>query len=85
MFSVKAKTFFVYKKNTTLIKEGLHAFCCPHHVSTAMKKIVKLLVKTSKNIYGKKKKHVRWIMVMITSFLHLSHHDYHHPMKKNHS
>jgi hypothetical protein len=40
-----------------------------------MKKFVrKLLVKILKNLHGKKKKHVYWVMVVIKAFLNLSHH-----------
>jgi hypothetical protein len=50
-----------------------------------MKKIVRrLLVKILKNLYGKRKKHVYWVMVSIKAFLHLSHHYNKHPMRKNH-
>jgi hypothetical protein len=37
-----------------------------------MKKVVELLVMTPENVYGKKKKHVQWVMVVIKAFLHLS-------------
>jgi hypothetical protein len=50
-----------------------------------MKKVVKLLVKTPKNLYGKKKKHVQWVMVVIKAFLHLSHHSNSHPTRKSRS
>ncbi len=33
-------------------------FCYPCHVNTLMKKVVKLLVKTPKNFYDKRKKYV---------------------------
>jgi hypothetical protein len=47
-----------------------------------MKKVVELLVKTPKNLYGKKKKHVQWVMVVIKAFLHLSHHCNNHPQER---
>jgi len=47
--------FFIYKMNSTTIKK-IGAFCYPHHVSTSMKKIVSLLVKTPENLYGKREK-----------------------------
>jgi hypothetical protein len=50
----------------------------------SMKKVVELLVKTPKNIYGKRKKHVCWIIVVINSFLHLTYYYHHHPMRKSH-
>jgi hypothetical protein len=44
------------------------AFCCPHHVSTSINVFVKLLMKTIKNLYDKRKKHVCWIMIVIILF-----------------
>jgi hypothetical protein len=49
-----------------------------------MNKIVGLLVKTPKNLYGKRKKHVRWVTVPIKAFLHLSRDCSKHPMRKIH-
>jgi hypothetical protein len=49
-----------------------------------MKKVVRLLVKILKNLYGKRKKHVYWVTIVIKAFLHLSHHSNKHPMKKSH-
>jgi hypothetical protein len=38
-----------------------------------MKKVVeRLLVKILKNFYGKRKKHVYWVMVAIKAFIHLN-------------
>jgi hypothetical protein len=77
-------TFFVYKMNTKLIKKkAFNALCCPLHVSTLMQKIVDLLVKTSKNLYGKRKKHICWVTVIIKSFLHLNKHWHSHPIGKS--
>jgi hypothetical protein len=50
-------TLFVCKRNTTP-RRAFEAFCYPHHVSTSMKKIVDLLVKTPKNLYDKREKHI---------------------------
>ncbi len=44
-------------------------FCCPCHVHTSMKKVVDLLVKTPKNLYGKRDKPIRWVIITIKSFL----------------
>jgi hypothetical protein len=58
VFFVKPWTLFDYKMNATSIKEGFQCLCNnPHHVNILMKK-VRLLVKISKNIYGKRKKHI---------------------------
>jgi len=57
-FFVKPPTFSIYKMNTTPIKEALGAICYPCHVNTSIKKVVGLLVKTPKNLYGKRKKYV---------------------------
>jgi hypothetical protein len=56
MFSIKPLTFFVYKMNITPIEESLRCLLLyPRLVSTSMKKVVGLLVKTPKNLYGKEK------------------------------
>ncbi len=60
-----------------------YAFCYSHHVFTSMKKVVKRLVKTPKNLYVKRKKHIHWIMIMIKSFLPLNQHCHSHPKRKS--
>ncbi len=41
-------------------------------------------MKTPKNLYGKKKKHICWVMAAIKFFFHLNSHYHSHPTKKNH-
>jgi hypothetical protein len=55
---VKQPTFSIYKMNITPIKEAPGAFCCPCHVNILINKVVRLLVKTPKNLYDKRKKYV---------------------------
>lgn len=75
--SIRLQTLFVYKRRL------FGTLCCPHHVNTSMKKVVNLLLKTPKNLYGKRKKHVHWVIVMMKSLLHLSCHCHNHPTKKS--
>ncbi len=39
-------------------------------------------MKASKNFYGKKEKDIRWVIITIKSFFHLSHQRWGHPTKK---
>jgi hypothetical protein len=48
-----------------------------------MKKVVSLLMKILKNLYGKKEKHIYWVTVTIKSFLNLSRQKHNFPMRKN--
>jgi hypothetical protein len=48
-----------------------------------MNKIIGLLVKASKNLYGKKEKHIRWVIITIKSLFHLTHQRCSHLTKKN--
>jgi hypothetical protein len=61
-------------------------FLAPISVSPpkSMKKVVDLLVKTPENLYGKRKKHVHWVTVVIKSFLHLNRYYHRHPMRNSH-
>jgi hypothetical protein len=56
----KTTNIFYLKKKCKTNKGRLSfgAPCYPCHVSILMKKIIGLLVKTPKNLYGKRKKHV---------------------------
>jgi len=48
---------------------GMTTLCCPCHVNTLMKKVLDFIVKTPKNLYGKKEKHIRCVIITIKSFL----------------
>jgi hypothetical protein len=45
-----------------------------------MEKIVHLLMQATKNLYGKGKKHISQVLIMIKSFFCLSCHYFNHPM-----
>lgn len=59
-----------------------NAFCLSRQVSTSMNKVIGLLVKASKNLYDKKEKHIRWVIIIIKSFFHLNHQRCGHPHQK---
>jgi hypothetical protein len=61
--------------------KGLFAFCCPHHISTSIAKVVE--VKTIKNLYCSRKKHVCCIVIVIKSSFPINCYYHNHAMKKN--
>jgi hypothetical protein len=63
-------------------RRAYSAFCCLCHVSILMKEAINLPVKTSKNLYGKREKHIHWVMVVIKPFLQQSYQCHSHPHKK---
>jgi len=83
-FFVKPLTLFVYKKNPTLIKEGLW---CPllsmpcQHINEESSWIAS--ENTQKPLW-QKEKHVHYVTITIKSFLHLNCRYHRHLAKKNH-
>ncbi len=72
--------------DTLCIKRKQHwlksALCCLCHVNTWMKEAVRLLMKTPKNLVGKSKKHICWVMMALKTFPHLNCQCWNHPTKK---